>query len=680
MGIVLKLFFSLALLISAAQANAAVPVAERNALVALYNSANGAKWTNKTGWLGAAGTECNWFGVACDTGAKNVISLRLNNNNLIGTIPPILGQLSKLQNLYLGENKLSGSLPKELGQLLQLQEFHLNSNQFSGSIPVELGKLSQLLYLDLYNNQISGSIPATFGQLSRLQTLYLDGNKLSGNIPAALGQLSQLLFLHLDTNELAGTIPTELGQLTKLVRLYLHYNKLSGSIPVSLTRLTNLQAIRLMGNNCLTTTDAALIKYLDQKDPNWKTQNCPVKPALTLAPTPTPVPTPAPIVTLKDTNVIPAKGVAPLTVTLDADGIFDAAERYEWRSEVIGAAKISPPKPTIGKLTSMTFNDAGTFNIILKATDKQGKSVSATKQIIVAVASGAKSPSMMSLLINVPKTERVLEADKVDWYRFYGQKGVTYKLEIAVGEGISPLVELFNAADKPMASVVTKTGESILVQGSLPADGYYKLKITNKNPIVARSLPKPSNHFNYALQVLLVDNPKTVIGKIRNSCTGNPVNDVQISVVSNPWSYTASLSDGEFSLPIDSKAVKGIQTRSAGRINFRRNDFKEAELLINTDNLDDVEIQLTPEQGCETVKAKTIFNCAARLYSENFYNATERYENDRFIRDYDSGWSLIIGKNDVGFAYKAPGMQNYNAQYSLDFINTLHCKPKGAGY
>ena len=53
---------------------AQVPQIERDALVALYNSTDGANWTDNTGWLGAAGTECSWFGVACSNGSVSPLS------------------------------------------------------------------------------------------------------------------------------------------------------------------------------------------------------------------------------------------------------------------------------------------------------------------------------------------------------------------------------------------------------------------------------------------------------------------------------------------------------------------------------------------------------------------------------------------------------------------------------
>ena len=36
-----------------------VPQIERDALVTLYNSTDGANWTDNTGWMGAAGIECS---------------------------------------------------------------------------------------------------------------------------------------------------------------------------------------------------------------------------------------------------------------------------------------------------------------------------------------------------------------------------------------------------------------------------------------------------------------------------------------------------------------------------------------------------------------------------------------------------------------------------------------------
>ena len=49
-----------------------IPAQEREALIAIYNSSDGANWTNNDGWLGVPGTECQWWGVVCNQDETHV--------------------------------------------------------------------------------------------------------------------------------------------------------------------------------------------------------------------------------------------------------------------------------------------------------------------------------------------------------------------------------------------------------------------------------------------------------------------------------------------------------------------------------------------------------------------------------------------------------------------------------
>lgn len=187
-----------------------------------------------------------WYGISCTDG--HVTAVGLSNNQLIGSIPPPVGNLTSLQNLDLYKNQLTGEIPVELGNLVHLQYLRLSSNQLSGNIPSTLGNLINLQNLILYENQLSGSIPLGLGSLANLQVISLDKNLLSGEIPVQLGNLANLQVLALRNNQLSGEIPASLGNLTKLRYLYLHANQLSGSIPTELGNLTNLQEIRLSEN------------------------------------------------------------------------------------------------------------------------------------------------------------------------------------------------------------------------------------------------------------------------------------------------------------------------------------------------------------------------------------------------------------------------------------------------
>lgn len=113
---------------------------ERDILIALYKATDGQHWTHNSGWLGAPGTECDWYGVFCDdrVGSPFVLSLDLAQNNLAGTIPPDLGKLNGLTSLELSENKLEGTIPPELDQLTHLEWLSLVGNRLTGTIPEPL--------------------------------------------------------------------------------------------------------------------------------------------------------------------------------------------------------------------------------------------------------------------------------------------------------------------------------------------------------------------------------------------------------------------------------------------------------------------------------------------------------------------------------------------------------------
>jgi Leucine-rich repeat (LRR) protein len=195
----------------------------------------------------AALTPCNnWFGVQCTSG--HVWRIFLPGNNLKGVIPPQIGDLSKLQELYLHNNALVGSLPKEFGNLTLLQILNLNNNQLSGSIPPEFGNLTNLQQLLLSSNQLTGAIPPQLGNLSSLQQLFVYNNQLTDSIPTELGNLSNLTFLQLSRNQLSGAIPASLGNLKKLTQFAATDNRLSGSIPPQLGDLTALTLLDLNHN------------------------------------------------------------------------------------------------------------------------------------------------------------------------------------------------------------------------------------------------------------------------------------------------------------------------------------------------------------------------------------------------------------------------------------------------
>ena len=228
------------------QAQTQIPVAECDALVALYTSTTGASWTTKTNWLRTL-TPCGWFGISCIPAGVGLIDL--HDNSLSGSIPTELGNLANLRDLWLPDNQLTGTMPASLGNLSNLASLWLSNNLMTGGIPASLGSLNSLYYLNLGFNQLSGSIPVTLGSLTTLQYLYLHENQLTGLIPASLGNLTSLRDLILNKNQLTGLIPATLGNLANLqYGLVLSDNQLAGPIPASLGDLANLQYLTLYNN------------------------------------------------------------------------------------------------------------------------------------------------------------------------------------------------------------------------------------------------------------------------------------------------------------------------------------------------------------------------------------------------------------------------------------------------
>ena len=222
------------------------PLSDRDVLVAFYHATGGPGWTNDDNWLSDAplGT---WKGVRLDEDGR-VSRLIMGLNNLVGSIPPELGQLSNLTSLFLPYENLSGPIPPELGSLARLRSLSLHVNDLTGPIPPELGNLANLERLNLAHNRFASPIPKEFGDLSELWLLHLQNAGFAGEIPVELSRLSKLEWLDLGGNALTGAIPPELGCLTNLRRLVLNRTRLTGSIPPELGWLSKLTSLRLYQN------------------------------------------------------------------------------------------------------------------------------------------------------------------------------------------------------------------------------------------------------------------------------------------------------------------------------------------------------------------------------------------------------------------------------------------------
>ncbi|MYG50020.1 MAG: hypothetical protein F4164_11820 [Gemmatimonadales bacterium] len=242
------------------------PLADRDALVALYHATEGDNWTNNDNWLSNRPLS-TWYGVSTtsrDAGRDGAYS-RPDRREKAGAgaeeyardgvldSEVLEDELEELRSRWLevgpgeetGDGPTPAWVPEPFATDGPVVGLNLSLNGLTGEIPPELGSLAGLERLDLFVNDLHGPIPPELGNLGALNFLRLQGNDLDGPIPPELGGLSQLTYISFQSNRLEGRIPPELGNLENLEHLNLSFNQLSGPIPPELGNLRSLDELNL---------------------------------------------------------------------------------------------------------------------------------------------------------------------------------------------------------------------------------------------------------------------------------------------------------------------------------------------------------------------------------------------------------------------------------------------------
>ncbi|KAF9681474.1 hypothetical protein SADUNF_Sadunf05G0005200 [Salix dunnii] len=235
---------------------------------------------------------------------KNLEQLDLSGNNLEGSVPECLGNLSSLQlldfttltfldlsknnlggqlpalvvnsttlnylclsfnnfrgqiadfptpvkkkwaALGLSNNQFSGMLPRWFANSTRLRTLDLSRNHFKGPIPIDFCKLDGLKYLDLSENKLFGSIPSCFNP-PNITHVHLSRNRLSGPLTYGFHNSSSLVTLDLRDNSFTGAIPNWFGNLSTLNVLLLRANHFDGEFPVQLCLLEQLSILDVSQN------------------------------------------------------------------------------------------------------------------------------------------------------------------------------------------------------------------------------------------------------------------------------------------------------------------------------------------------------------------------------------------------------------------------------------------------
>ena len=274
----------------------------RRVLMELYNATDGPNWKNSENWGTDAPVE-SWSGVRVESSGR--FSLELPDNNLNGTLPQSICELTGLTRINLSNNALTGPIPQDIGHLKNLYDLNLAFNKLSGPIPDSIGELTLIGNLALTDNELTGYIPKSLMNLDKTYYLSLGYNHLCTEDPDLVAFLDQKsndwreqkldtechpvrrvlmelynatdgpnwknsenwgtdapveswsgvrvessgrFSLELPDNNLNGTLPQSICELTGLTRINLSNNALTGPIPQDIGHLKNLYDLNLAFN------------------------------------------------------------------------------------------------------------------------------------------------------------------------------------------------------------------------------------------------------------------------------------------------------------------------------------------------------------------------------------------------------------------------------------------------
>ncbi|KAL0926800.1 hypothetical protein M5K25_003052 [Dendrobium thyrsiflorum] len=138
-------------------------------------------------WEGRNPCSGSWLGLKCKQ--KTVVSIRLDNASLVGSVTPLL-QLNNLKVLSLRRNSLSGSLPPMTNLTHpNLKRLFLSHNQLSGTLRINL---PSLLSLRVEYNGFSGDLKDF--HLPLTMDFNVSANHLTGEISPTLSKFPKSSF------------------------------------------------------------------------------------------------------------------------------------------------------------------------------------------------------------------------------------------------------------------------------------------------------------------------------------------------------------------------------------------------------------------------------------------------------------------------------------------------------
>jgi len=189
---------------------------------------------------------------------KNLKQLYISGNNLGGSLPDCLGNLSSLQLLDVSENQFTGNIASgPLTNLISLQFLSLSNNLFE--VPISMKPFMNHSSLKIFSNENNRLVttPATFYNLiPKFQLVFFrfssspTSEALNVDIPDFLYYQYDLKALDLSHNNITGMFPLWLlKNNTQLEQLYLNENSFVGTLQLPYHPYPNMTKLDISNNN-----------------------------------------------------------------------------------------------------------------------------------------------------------------------------------------------------------------------------------------------------------------------------------------------------------------------------------------------------------------------------------------------------------------------------------------------
>ncbi len=141
---------------------ASIPADEKQALVDIYNSLDGANWSPSWDRWDLTADPATWKGVTIKNG--HVVELKIDRRKAKGELPASIADLTELEVFWCQSNQIT-KLPDELFTMPKLREFAASLQNIGGE------------------RTLTQEFPKKVN-LPALETLFMDSNALTGSLPS----------------------------------------------------------------------------------------------------------------------------------------------------------------------------------------------------------------------------------------------------------------------------------------------------------------------------------------------------------------------------------------------------------------------------------------------------------------------------------------------------------------